>query len=118
MSDGTVRIDGTMIGKLVKMIEDGKLTSASAKKVWEIMLVTGKQPEDIASEMGIVELTEEEIRVVIRGVLETMPEDVALYRSGRDKLFGRIMGQVMRTSLSDSIDPKWLGELLRDELSS
>jgi aspartyl-tRNA(Asn)/glutamyl-tRNA(Gln) amidotransferase subunit B len=81
------------------------------------MYRSGKGPEKIVQEKGLVQLTDRgEIQRVIQGVLEENPKLVEDYRKGKEPLLGFFVGQVMKATRGKA-NPKLVNELLRKSLS-
>jgi aspartyl-tRNA(Asn)/glutamyl-tRNA(Gln) amidotransferase subunit B len=84
--------------------------------VFEEMYGTGKPPETIVAEKGLKQVTDEvEIGKIIESVLRAHPDQVEEYRSGKDKLLGFFVGQVMKQTQGKA-NPKIVNEILRLKL--
>jgi aspartyl-tRNA(Asn)/glutamyl-tRNA(Gln) amidotransferase subunit B len=80
------------------------------------MLETGKDPVSIVSEQGLSQVTDDDaILAVIDATLQANAEKVTEYRSGKDKLFGFFVGQVMKASQGKA-NPQKVNALLKDRL--
>ncbi len=105
------------LASMVKMVKDGVISGKIAKTVFEEMYRSGIAPEKIVQEKGLIQLTDvEEIKRIIRGVLEENPKLVENYQKGKEQLFGFFVGQVMRATKGKA-NPKLVNELLRKSLS-
>ncbi len=105
------------LASMLKMIKDGVISGKIAKTVFEEMYQSGKEPEKIVREKGLVQLTDSgEIQRVIQGVLEENPKLVQDYRKGKEQLLGFFVGQVMKATRGKA-NPKLVNELLRESLS-
>jgi aspartyl-tRNA(Asn)/glutamyl-tRNA(Gln) amidotransferase subunit B len=105
------------LASMLKMIKDGVISGKIAKTVFEEMYRSGKGPEKIVQEKGLVQLTDSgEIQRVIQGVLEENPKLVEDYRKGKEQLLGFFVGQVMKATRGKA-NPKLVNELLRESLS-
>lgn len=101
---------------LIKKITDGVISSKIAKEVFEEMWNSGKPAEVIINEKGLVQISDENtIRSEIAAVLVANADKVAEYKSGKDKLFGFFVGQVMKKT-GGKLNPKLLNEILLEEL--
>jgi aspartyl-tRNA(Asn)/glutamyl-tRNA(Gln) amidotransferase subunit B len=102
---------------MLKMIKDGVISGKIAKAVFEEMYRSGREPQKIVQEKGLVQLTDSgEIQRVIQGVLEENPKLVEDYREGKEQLLGFFVGQVMKATRGKA-NPKLVNELLRKSLS-
>jgi aspartyl-tRNA(Asn)/glutamyl-tRNA(Gln) amidotransferase subunit B len=80
------------------------------------MAQTGKSPEDIVSEKRLVQVTDRSaIEAAVTRVLSRHPTEVADYRSGKTKLLGFFVGQVMKETRGKA-NPKLVNEIIRDKL--
>ncbi len=101
------------LAKLIRMVEEGKLTGNMAKDVLDVCASTGKDPEEVAQEKGYEVLSDEgELESVVRKIVDEHPDEVQKYLSGKDKIIGWFVGQVMR-ELKGKADPRKAGELVR-----
>jgi len=95
ISDSPVSADG--LAELIALAADGTLSGPLVKQVFEAMLETGESAGHIVETRGLKQVSDTgAIDAAIQGVMDTNPEKVAEYRSGKDKLFGFFVGQVMR----------------------
>lgn len=102
---------------MLKLMDKGIISGKIAKVVFEEMFKTGKDPEAIVQEKGLVQVTDEsEIEKVIDEVIKANPGQLAEYRAGKDKLFGFFVGQVMKESKGKA-NPAKVNELLKKKLS-
>lgn len=106
-----------MLGALIKMIKAGTISNTIAKTVFEEMYKTGQDPETIVKEKGLVQISDTSaILDVIEKVLAANPGQLADYRSGKDKLFGFFVGQVMK-QMGGKANPGVINDLLKKKLS-
>ncbi|MCE3232858.1 MAG: gatB, partial [Rickettsiaceae bacterium] len=86
-------------------------------EVFALMYETGKNAAAIVEEKGLKQVTDlGAIEKVIDEVMAANADKVAEYRSGKDKLFGFFVGQVMKAS-GGKANPAALNELLKKKLS-
>jgi aspartyl-tRNA(Asn)/glutamyl-tRNA(Gln) amidotransferase subunit B len=101
------------LGELVAMIKTGEISSKIAKAVFEDMWAEGKAPAAIVKEKGLVQVSDPSaIEAAIRKVLQAAPDKVAEYRSGKEKLFGFFVGQVMKETQGKA-NPAMLNDLVK-----
>jgi aspartyl-tRNA(Asn)/glutamyl-tRNA(Gln) amidotransferase subunit B len=85
------------LGALLDLMGDGTLSGKLAKEVFEAMVETGEAPGAIVESRGLKQVTDAgAIEAVVAEVLAKNADKVAEYRSGKDKLFGFFVGQVMK----------------------
>jgi aspartyl-tRNA(Asn)/glutamyl-tRNA(Gln) amidotransferase subunit B len=105
------------LGDMINLIEDGTISGKIAKEVFEDMYKTGRSPEEIIEEKGLVQITDEGVlEKTVAEVIEANPTQVEQYKGGRDKLFGYFVGQVMKAS-GGKANPKLVNELLKKMLA-
>jgi Asp-tRNA(Asn)/Glu-tRNA(Gln) amidotransferase B subunit len=78
---------------------------------------SGKDPAQIVEEKGLKQVTDTgAIEKIVDEVIAENPDNVAAYRSGKDKLFGFFVGQVMKKSQGKA-NPNIINDLLKKKLS-
>lgn len=104
------------LAKLLKLIDDGKISVSAGKKVFESMFETGKSPEAIVAELGLSQISDEsELVKVVQNIIDSNPQSVADYHSGKEKALGFLVGQVMRSTRGKA-NPRIINKLLLDQL--
>jgi len=104
------------LGELISLIEKNVISSAIAKKVFEDMAVSGKDPKVIVEEKGLVQVTDEgAIREIVKKVLDANPQSVEDYLAGKEKAMGFLVGQTMKESRGKA-NPGIVNKLLKEEL--
>lgn len=105
------------LGAMVELIDSGEISSKIAKAVFEEMVNTGKTPVQIVAEQGLTQISDESaLTAAIDAVVAANASKVADYRSGKDKLFGFFVGQVMKATQGKA-NPQKVNELLKAKLS-
>lgn len=85
------------LAELIKLIDNNTISSKIAKKVFEEMFETGKEPKQIVEEKGLVQITDEgALKEIVAKVVENNPKSVEDYKAGRDKAIGFLVGQIMK----------------------
>jgi aspartyl-tRNA(Asn)/glutamyl-tRNA(Gln) amidotransferase subunit B len=80
------------------------------------MYRTGEAPEQIISHLGLRQISnEEELEKIIENVIESNPEKVKAYQSGKSGLIGFFMGQVMKES-GGQANPNLVNQILKGKL--
>ena len=104
------------LAELVRLIKEGTLSSKLAKEVLKEMVTTGKDPNEVVEEKGLKQVSDEgQIRAFIEEVLKENPKEVERYRSGEEKVFGFLVGQVMKKAKGKA-NPQVVNKLLREML--
>ncbi|HOK08502.1 MAG TPA: Asp-tRNA(Asn)/Glu-tRNA(Gln) amidotransferase subunit GatB [Candidatus Hydrogenedens sp.] len=104
------------IAELISLVKDEVISGKIAKEVLRKVFKTGRNPQEIIKEEGLVQITDEgAIRKVIREVINANVSQVEQYRSGKTKLFGFFVGQVMQKT-GGKANPKMVNDILKEEL--
>lgn len=112
-----VQITGQGLGEMIGLIEKGTISGKIAKTVFKAMLETGKLPQQIVEEQGLVQISDEgAILAIVDRVIEANPQSVEDFRAGKDKAIGFLVGQVMKESRGKA-NPGLVNKLLADRLS-
>ncbi len=113
----TSPVSAEALGELVGLISDQTISGRIAKEVFEEMLESGKAAAQIVEEKGLKQVTDTgAIEQAIDAILAANADKVAEYKSGKDKLFGFFVGQVMKTT-GGKANPAMLNELLKKKLA-
>jgi aspartyl-tRNA(Asn)/glutamyl-tRNA(Gln) amidotransferase subunit B len=105
-----------LLTDMLQLIEKGTISGKIAKTVFDEMYKTVKEPAVIVKEKGLVQVTDTAaIEKIIDDVLAAEASQVEAYRSGKDKLFGFFVGQVMKASKGKA-NPAMVNELLLKKL--
>ncbi|EKD41826.1 MAG: hypothetical protein ACD_73C00505G0001 [uncultured bacterium] len=110
-------IQPKQLGGLINLIENGTISGKIAKTVFEEMFATSHDPETVIKEKNLVQVSDTgAIESVIDQVIAANPTQLAQYKSGKDKLFGFFVGQVMK-EMKGQGNPEVINELLKKKLS-
>ena len=114
---GASRISSSALAGLLKRILDKTISGKIAKEVFEGMWTSGRDADAIIEEKGLRQITDTSaIEKAIDEVMAKNPGQLAEYRSGKDKLFGFFVGQVMKAT-GGKANPAQLNELLKKKLA-
>ena len=104
-------------GKLIERISDNTISGKIAKSVLEEVWENGNDVDEIIKAKGLIQIQDESLlEQIATQVLDSNPDQVAAYRSGKDKLFGFFVGQVMKETQGKA-NPKSVNEILKKILS-
>jgi aspartyl-tRNA(Asn)/glutamyl-tRNA(Gln) amidotransferase subunit B len=118
MSASDSPVPASELAALVRLIDEEKISGKQGKDVLVEMFKTGKTAELIIEEKGLVQLSDTgAIDILIDSVIETNPDQVASYRSGKEALIGFFVGQVIKASKGKA-NPKIVNERLRTKLKA
>ncbi|MRR17631.1 MAG: Asp-tRNA(Asn)/Glu-tRNA(Gln) amidotransferase subunit GatB [Deltaproteobacteria bacterium] len=109
-------ITAQSLADMITLIEDGAISGKMAKDIVSDMYQTGKSPQEIIKEKGLVQITDEdELAKTITAIIAANPKPLTDYRSGKEKLFGFFVGQVMKATQGKA-NPQLVNELLKKML--
>lgn len=110
-----VNLDPKLLAKLVKIVDDGVVSNAQAKKLVDDVLA-GKDPEVVAKEKGLVQVSDSSaLQAMVDQVLEANPQAIEDFRNGKDKAVGFLVGQVMKQSRGQA-NPQMVSSLVQEAL--
>jgi aspartyl-tRNA(Asn)/glutamyl-tRNA(Gln) amidotransferase subunit B len=105
------------LGELVDLISDQTISGKIAKDVFAEMLQHGKGAKAIVAEKGLQQITDPAaIAKIVDEVMAANADKVAEYRSGKDKLFGFFVGQVLKAS-GGKANPDLVNSILKEQLA-
>jgi aspartyl-tRNA(Asn)/glutamyl-tRNA(Gln) amidotransferase subunit B len=114
---GECPVSPVNLAAMIKLIQEGTISGKMAKEISETMYKTGRTPEEIIKEKGLVQITDEgALAEALAGILENNPEQLAQYRAGKEKLFGFFVGQAMKAT-GGKANPQLLNEMLKKMLA-
>ena len=110
-------ISSKNLAKLINLIKKGTISGKIAKTIFELMSDGDKDPEKIVEEKGLKQQSDpKELEKIIDKIISENPKNVELYKSGKDKLFGFFVGQVMKSS-GGKANPQLVNEILKKKLN-
>lgn len=113
-----VKVTGKGLGEMIGLIEKGTISSKIAKTVFKEMIETGKAPQQIVEEKGLVQISDEgAIQAVVNQVIQNNPQSVADYKAGKEKAVGFLVGQVMKETRGKA-NPGLVNKLIVNTLKS
>lgn len=110
------KINGKMLAKMLKLMDEGVISSKIAKTVFEEMFKTGKDPETIVDEKGLKQISDQgQLEEIVLKVIEGNPDAVEDIRNGKDQAIGFLVGQVMKETRGKA-NPGMVNQLLREKI--
>ncbi len=108
-----------MLSSLVSRIADKTISGKIAKEVFQALWAgEGKTADEIIESKGLKQITDSgAIEGMIDDIIANNPAQVEQYRSGKEKVFGFFVGQVMKASQGKA-NPAQVNDLLKDKLKS
>lgn len=101
---------------MIKLIENGTISSKIAKTVFKELIETGGDPEQIVKEKGLVQISDEgALLKIISEVLDNNPKSIEDFKGGKAKATGFLVGQIMKATKGQA-NPQLVNQLLQQEL--
>ena len=102
---------------LLKLINENTISTKIAKTVFEEMYCSGKPAKQIVKEKGLSQITDSSaIESLVDQVLQSNAKQVEQYKNGKEKVFGFLVGQIMRESKGKA-NPTLVNKLLKDRIN-
>ena len=103
---------------LILKIKDGTISGKIAKEVLEEMWEEGSDPIEIIKSKGLEQISDEgELETIAQAVIDNNSSQVEAYKSGKDKLFGFFVGQVMKETQGKA-NPGAVNQILKKLLAN
>lgn len=110
-------INPTNLARLIKLVEESKVSSRGAKNILPIMIASGDTPEAIAETEGLFQKNDEAaLAQIIDEVIAQNPAVVAEYKAGKQSSIQFLIGQGMRLS-KGSANPGLLKQMIEKALN-
>lgn len=101
---------------ILAMADKGEISGGQAKEIFEIVLKSGREPEEIADTEGLKQVSDTgAIEAAIDDILANNQDKVEQYKGGKDKLYGFFVGQTMK-AMQGKANPAVVNQLLKDKL--
>ncbi len=111
-----LKFDAAQVAGLVKMVDDGTISSKIAKQVFEEMTKSGEDPARIVEAKGLVQISDPaQILPIIDEIIEKNPDNVEKFKAGNTKLLGFFVGQVLKAT-GGKANPQVVNELVAEKL--
>ncbi|MFO1321007.1 MAG: Asp-tRNA(Asn)/Glu-tRNA(Gln) amidotransferase subunit GatB [Burkholderiales bacterium] len=109
-------VSAASLGKLLSRITDGTLSGKLAKEVFEALWAGEGEVDAIIEKRGLKQISDTgEIERIIDDVLAANAKSVEEFRSGKDKAFNALVGQVMKATKGKA-NPQQVNDLLKQKL--
>ena len=109
-------VSSSNLAKMINLIKNGTISGKIAKTVFEEMIKSNNDPSKIVEEKGLKQTSDpKEIENIIDGILSANQDKVEQYKSGKDKLFGFFVGQVMK-EMKGKGNPQMINDILKNKL--
>jgi aspartyl-tRNA(Asn)/glutamyl-tRNA(Gln) amidotransferase subunit B len=112
---GESPVTPAQLAGLLRLIDEGAVSTTLAKGIFEKMYQTGRDATRIIEEEGLAQTDTSALGTLIDDVVARHPAEVEGYRQGKEKLFGFLVGQVMKAS-GGRANPAEVNRLLKRKL--
>jgi len=110
------KISASDLAGLLNKIADQTISGKIAKEVFDAIWKGEGSAGEIIEKRGLVQITDyDEIETIISQVIDNNPSQVKEYKSGKDRLFGFFVGQVMKETKGKA-NPQKVNEILKNKL--
>ena len=114
---GNARIAAATLAALVDRVADGTLSGRLGKEVLEALWHGEGTVDEIIEARGLRQISDAgAIETLVDQIVDAHPEQVAQYKSGKVKVIGFLVGQVMKASKGKA-NPRQVNEVLRSRLA-
>ena len=113
----TCKVTPEKLASLMSLIDNGTLNARGAQEIFKHVAQNATDPVLLVKELGLEQISDTgELEKIIKEIVDASPDNVALYKSGKDKVFGFFVGQAMQKTKGKA-DPKIINDLLKKYLS-
>ncbi len=110
------RLAPKSLAELLQLLEQGAISAKTAKEVFDEMLVSGKPAQAIVGEKGLQQVSDTAaIEKAVAEIIAAHSQEVERYRAGEAKVFGFLVGQLMK-AMRGKANPKVANEILKHKL--
>src|SRR5699024_8152813 len=104
------------LAKMIKLIEDGTISSKIAKQVFAELVEQGGDPEKIVKDKGLVQISDEgQLREIIGKVLDENEQSVSDFKDGKGRALGFLVGQTMKATKGQA-NQQMVNKILKEEI--
>jgi aspartyl-tRNA(Asn)/glutamyl-tRNA(Gln) amidotransferase subunit B len=111
------KITPARLAQIVDLVDQGVINGPTAKEVFVFVAQTDKDPMMIIEEKSLKQIgSSDELEAMVKEVIAANPGQTAEYRSGKDKLFGFFVGQMMQKTKGKG-NPQLINDLIKKHLN-
>ena len=112
-----MKLTPATLAKLIALVQEGKLNRNTAVKVFEAVFADNGDVDAYIKEHGLAQVSDAGlVAAVVEQVLANNQKSMEDFKSGKEKAFGFLVGQVMR-QLKGQAAPAVVNQVLREKLS-
>jgi len=111
------RITPAQLGGLLRRIQDGTVSGKMAKEIFDALWTDGGEADALIESRGLKQISDvSALEKIVEELMAAHPDQVAEYRSGKEKVFGFFVGRAMKASAGRA-NPAQLNAILKDRLA-
>lgn len=104
------------LAEMIQLIQDGTISSKMAKKVFMELIKNGGSAKQVVEDKGLVQLSDpKQLQPIVSGIVDEHPESVELFKKGKERAVGFLVGQVMKQTKGQA-NPAIVNQLIKEEL--
>lgn len=105
------------LSDMIKLIEDGTISSKQAKKVFNVLVEKGGDAKKTVKDLGMEQISDPEILgEMVTEVLDANEQSIEDFKNGKDRAIGFLVGQIMKKSKGQA-NPKMVNQILVEEIN-
>ncbi|MFA5669473.1 MAG: Asp-tRNA(Asn)/Glu-tRNA(Gln) amidotransferase subunit GatB [Balneolaceae bacterium] len=113
---GEFTITPKRLSELIKLREEDKVNSSAMQEVFNAMLSSDKNPEELAKEMNLIQVSDTGfLETLLDEIIANNPNEAQRFKDGQKQLMGFFVGQVMKASQGKA-NPKMITEMINKKL--
>ena len=111
------KVTPARLANIVDLVDQGVINSPTAKEVLALVAQTDTDPLTIIEEKGLKQIgSVDELEAMVKEIIAANPKQTEEYRSGKDKLFGFFVGQMMQKTKGKG-NPQVINDLIKKHLN-
>ena len=116
LGSSLTNLDTKDFAQIIRLVSSGTISSRGAKDTITIWLTSGGNPEDIAKENGLRQISDiGDLTNIIKDILVAHETVVVEYKAGKEQALQFLVGQCMKVT-KGAANPKTLQEILTKEI--
>ncbi len=109
----TIPVTPAQVAALLRLVDAGSISGKQAKDVYAKIAGTGRRPEDVVAELGLVQVSDAgAIEAICKRLIEENPKQAEQLRAGKAALMGYFVGLVMKET-KGSANPQLVNQVMR-----
>jgi aspartyl-tRNA(Asn)/glutamyl-tRNA(Gln) amidotransferase subunit B len=104
------------LAEIIRMVKKGMISNTAGKKVFDEVILSGGSPIQVIESLGLGQISDEEkTKEIVDQVIRENPVEVEKWISGKDRVFGFLIGRVMKAAKGKA-NPEQVNHLLKKKL--